>query len=88
MAVEVKVLLLDETNQLGTGLRAIREHENDLIDFSAFESGVSDSTCVSGTYGRIIKNNKVYSIVKNYYDLDKNRRIFVAELEKLPYNIL
>lgn len=85
MAVSLKLLLLKEGDKLGNGLAAIRTRESDLIDISAFEPGVSDPTITTNP-GYVIKDNTVYRIIKTYFDLDKNARIFIAKKDHESYD--
>lgn len=85
MAVSLKLLLLKEGDKLGNGLAAIRTRETELIDISSFEAGVSDPTITTNP-GYVIKNNIVYRIIKTYFDLDKNARIFIAKKDHEAYD--
>lgn len=85
MAPSIKILLLEEGMGLGNGLAALRTLEDQLIDISEFEPGLSDATNTMNP-GYIIKNNKVYRMLKNYFDLDKNMRVFICKSENEPYD--
>ena len=82
----IKLLLLNPEDKLGNGLRAIREKESDLIDISNYEPGVSDPAITTNP-GYVIKDNKVYRIIKTYFDLDKGYRVFIAKLDMEGYDV-
>ena len=84
--MKIKVLLIKAGDKYGLSLRAIRERANEMIDISSFEAGLSDATGTT-CQACIIKDNKVYRVVRNYFDLDKNERIFVAKLDMDPNDI-
>ena len=72
-------------DNFGNGLRSIRAKASDLIDISDYADALSDSTS-SGNPARIIKNNKVYRIIKTYFDLDNNVRIVLAKIDHDVYD--
>lgn len=74
----IKVLLVEKTDKYKTGLQAIRERANELIDITEYETALSDATSVDYRPW-IIKNNKVYITMKLYLDLDNNCRVFIAQ---------
>ena len=80
MAVPMKFLLLDPlNNEWGNGLVAINKMRGEMIDFpDDWETGVSDKTGTSAMQSFVIYKNEVYDIVKNYYDMDNNVRIFMC----------
>lgn len=83
--LKTKILLLKKGNNLGQGLAAIRELEDEMIDITDYENHFSDSTSTSNT-GRIIKDNKVYNVFKSYWDLDKGVCVYLAKEEDEPYD--
>ena len=85
--MKIKVLLVKTGDEFPNGLKAIRNRASEMIDISAFEGGISDATSTTCP-AWIIKNNQVYKIIRNYFDLDKNERIFLAKLDEEPYNKL
>lgn len=88
MAVPMKFLLLDPlNNEWGNGLVAINKMRGKMIDFpDDWESGVSDKTGTSSMQSFVIYKNEVYDIVKNYYDMDNNVRIFMCIKSREPYD--
>lgn len=80
MAIPIKAILLEKTDNFGTGLTALRKKEDNAIDISSYVDAMGDATS-SGIRGNIIKNNKVYTIVRTYIDLDKNCRYVIAKNE-------
>lgn len=78
MAVGLKLLLINTDEEYTNGLTYIRQHASNMIDISHFEAGVSDPT-ISTNPGYIIKDNTVYKVIKTYFDLDTNNRIFIAK---------
>ena len=88
MAVPMKFLLLDPlNNEWGNGLVAINKMRGEMIDFpDDWESGVSDKTGTSSMQSFVIYKNEVYDIVKNYYDMDNNVRIFMCIKSREPYD--
>lgn len=86
MAVPIKLLLTEKGDGYGSGLYAIREREKDMIDISAYDDYLSDSTNTNNNV-RIIKNNEVYVACRNYFDLDKNCRIYIAQKETESYDV-
>lgn len=89
MAIPAKLILIEKNERIGVGLQAIREKEASAIDITEFggeTNAFGDSTSASNK-GFIIKNNKVYTIMKTFMDLDKNCRYFVAKDEGLSSNI-
>ena len=85
--IPVKALLLEPEDTLGNGLASIRGLESRMIDITDFDIAMSDSTSAAG-HGYIIKDNKVYNIIKTYMDLDKNVRIVMAKLDVERYDVL
>lgn len=88
MAIPMKLLLLDPlNNEWGNGLVAINKMRGELVDFpDAWEIGVSDKTGTSAMQSFVIYKNEVYDIVKNYYDIDNNVRIFMCIKSREPYD--
>lgn len=88
MAIPMKLLLLDPlNNEWGNGLVAINKMRGELVDFpESWEVGVSDKTGTSAMQSFVIYNNEAYDIVKNYYDLDNNMRIFMCIKSREPYD--
>lgn len=87
MPVPVKALLISKTEELGNGLAVIRERESEMIPIDEYGNGeLSDSTS-SGNPARIIKDNKVYKIIKTYFDLDKSVRIVMAKEEDQSFDV-
>ena len=84
--VPIKALLIGKEEKLGNGLAVIRERESEMISIDDYEVAVSDATS-SGNPARIIKNNKVYKIIKNYFDLDNNARIILANEESEVFDV-
>lgn len=80
MAVAIKAILLERNDQLGCGLTAIRTYANQAVDISSFEEAISDSTS-SAVKACIIKDNKVYTVMKTFMDIDTNTRWVVAKNE-------
>lgn len=87
MAVSLKLLLIDSGDKLGNGLASIRARESEMIDISTYEAGISDPTITTNP-GYVIKNNKVYRIIKTYFDLDKSARVFIAKEDMEYYDII
>ena len=75
--MKIVVCLIDKGEDV-YGLRALREREADFIDISDYENGLSDATCTT-VKQFIIKEDKVYNVVKTYFDLDNNQRILLAK---------
>ena len=88
MAVPMKFLLLDPlNNEWGNGLVAINKMRGEVIDFpDDWETGVSDKTGTSAMQSFVIYKNEVYDIVKNYYDMDNNVRIFMCIKSREAYD--
>ena len=86
MSVSIKLLLLKPGDKLGNGLAAIRTHEADMIDISDYEAGISDPT-ITTCPGFVIKDNVVYHVIRSYFDLDKNCRLFIAKKEMEPFDV-
>ena len=86
MAAPVKLLLIAKDEKLGNGLASIREKESEMIAFDDYEPGLSDSTS-STNPSRVIKDNKVYKIIKTYFDLDKRCRIMLAKEEENSFDV-
>ena len=88
MAIPMKLLLLDPlNNEWGNGLVAINKMRGELVDFpDSWEIGVSDKTGTSAMQSFVIYKNEVYDIVKNYYDIDNNVRIFMCIKSREPYD--
>lgn len=88
MAIPMKLLLLDPlNNEWGNGLVAINKMRGELVDFpDAWEIGVSDKTGTSAMQSFVIYKNEAYDIVKNYYDIDNNVRIFMCIKSREPYD--
>lgn len=86
MAKAIKALLLPKDNPYGNGLASIRTLESKMVDISDWEDCVSDNT-MPNTQGYFIKNNKVYRVVKSYFDFDKNWRIFLAIEDTDTYDV-
>ena len=86
MIIPIKVLLIDKNEKLGNGLAVIRERESEMITIDDFEVALSDATS-SGNPARVIKNNKIYKIIKTYFDLDNNCRIVLAKEEENAFDI-
>ena len=88
MAVPMKFLLLDPlNNEWGNGLVAINKMRGEMIDFpDDWETGVSDKTGTSAMQSFVIYKNEVYDIVKNYYDMDNNVRIFMCIKSREAYD--
>ena len=86
MTVPIKALLIGKEEKLGNGLAVIREKESEMISIDDYEVALSDATS-SGNPARIIKNNKVYKVIKTYFDLDKNARIILAKEEENGFDI-
>lgn len=84
--VPIKALLIGKEEKLGNGLAVIRERESEMISIDDYEVALSDATS-SGNPARIIKNNKVYKIIKNYFDLDNNTRIILAKEESEVFDV-
>lgn len=82
MAIPTKAILLGRNEHLGTGLQAIRTKESTAIEITDF---VSDNACGDSTAaankGFIIKNNKVYTVMRTFMDLDNKCRYIVAKDE-------
>lgn len=76
----VKAILLEKNESLGTGLAALRAKEATAVDITSLADGLSDPTS-STNRGNIIKNNKVYTILRTYIDLDSNCRYIIARNE-------
>lgn len=83
--ISCKCLLLSPGDGLGNGLNAIRTRESELIDISDYEPGYSDATSTTNPQ-YVIKDDKVYRIIKTYFDLDKNARIFLCKLDHERYD--
>lgn len=88
MAVPMKLLLLDPlNNEWGNGLVAINKMRGEMIDFpDDWETAVSDKTGTSSMQSFVIYKNEVYDIVKNYYDMDNNVRIFMCIKSREAYD--
>lgn len=88
MAVPMKFLLLDPlNNEWGNGLVAINKMRGEMIDFpDDWETAVSDKTGTSSMQSFVIYKNEVYDIVKNYYDMDNNVRIFMCIKSREAYD--
>lgn len=84
--MKTKVLLIDKKDKLGNGLANIRTNASKMIDISVFEDGFSDSTSTT-THAYIIKDNVTYRIIRNYFDLDKQERVYIAVEDVEPYDI-
>ena len=80
----VKLLLIEKDDS--NGLINIREHMDELIDLPDGEM-LSDSTCTSNST-RVIKDNKIYTCIKSYFDLDNNFRIIMAKRELNRYDMV
>lgn len=78
IVAKVYGLLLDKNSSIN-GLRAIREKESELIDLNDWQNGIEQDATCSVTKQLIIKNDRVYSVRKTYFDLDKERRILLCE---------
>lgn len=85
MAIPIKAILLEKADNLGSGLTALRTKESTAIDISGYGEAMSDPTS-STNRGNIIKNNKVYTIVRTYINLDKNCRYVIAKNEENPFD--
>lgn len=85
MAVPIKLLILNPEDNFGNGLRSIREKSSEFIDISDYGEALSDSTSSSNP-ARVIKNNKVYKIIKTYFDLDNNQRVVLAKIDHERYD--
>ena len=86
MSIPTKVLCLSTADMsYGTGLRAIRELADVMIDISDFadDNALGDSSAAVNA-SSVIKDDKVYRIVKSFFDLDNNVRILLATEEILP----
>ena len=84
MAVTTKVLLVKNDSIYGTGLNAIRKQASQMIDISDFaDAGALGDSSAAVNASNVIKDNKVYRIVKSYFDLDNNLRILVATEESM-----
>ena len=77
MAIPVKALLLERDEPLGHGLDVIRKKESEMVDITDYNDYLSDSTSASNCL-IIIHNDKVYRVIKNYFDLDKHVRIYIG----------
>ncbi len=88
MAVPMKLLLLDPlNNEWGNGLVAINKMRGEMVDFpDNWEIGISDKTGTSAMQSFVIYKNEVYDIVKNYYDMDNNVRIFMCIKSREAYD--
>lgn len=88
MAVPMKLLLLDPlNNEWGNGLVAINKMRGEMVDFpDDWEIGISDKTGTSAMQSFIIYKNEAYDIVKNYYDMDNNVRIFMCIKSREAYD--
>lgn len=88
MAVPMKLLLLDPlNNEWGNGLVAINKMRGEMVDFpDNWEIGISDKTGTSAMQSFVIYKNEVYDIVKNYYDIDNNVRIFMCIKSREAYD--
>lgn len=88
MAVPMKLLLLDPlNNEWGNGLVAINKMRGEMVDFpDDWEIGISDKTGTSAMQSFVIYKNEVYDIVKNYYDVDNNVRIFMCIKSREAYD--
>ena len=88
MAIPMKLLLLDPlNNEWGNGLVAINKMRGELVDFpDSWEIGISDKTGTSAMQSFVIYKNEAYDIVKNYYDMDNNVRIFMCIKSREPYD--
>lgn len=88
MAIPMKLLLLDPlNNEWGNGLVAINKMRGELVDFpDDWEIGISDKTGTSAMQSFVIYKNEAYDIVKNYYDMDNNVRIFMCIKSREPYD--
>ena len=81
MAISVKALLIPYDDTMGNGLVSIREKESELIDITDWSDFTSDATNTSN-HGFVIKDNKVYKMIKFYFDLDKKCRILMCKETK------
>ena len=88
MAVPMKLLLLDPlNNEWGNGLVAINKMRGEMVDFpDDWEIGISDKTGTSAMQSFVIYKNEAYDIVKNYYDMDHNVRIFMCIKSREAYD--
>lgn len=85
--MKIKVLLVKTGDEFPNGLKAIRKRASEMIDITSFDEAISDATSTTCP-AWIIKNDKVYKVIRNYFDLDKNERIFLAKLDDEEYNKL
>ena len=81
MAIPIKALLIPYDDTMGNGLVSIREKESELIDITDWSDFTSDATNTSN-HGFVIKDNKVYKMIKFYFDLDKKCRIVMCKETK------
>lgn len=87
MALPIKLLLIEKGDKLGNGLAAIRAREGDLMDISDYESAMSDSTSTANP-NYVIVDNKVYRMIKTYFDLENERRIVIAKEDMESYDVI
>lgn len=85
MTPPIKLLILKPEYKLGNGLKAIREKSSEFIDITDYETALSDATS-STNPSYVIKENKVYRIIKTYIDLDNNVRIVLAKPDHERYD--
>lgn len=78
----VKALFLEKGHDLGTGLISIRKFESDMIELPENAIYLLDSASSSAcNKSAFIYNNKVYVIMKTYYDIDADTIILIAKLD-------
>lgn len=85
MAIPIKAILLEKDERIGTGLTALRMKMSSAIDISEYGDALSDSTS-STTHAYIIKNNKAYKVVRNFFDLDNNIRYIMAKNDENSFD--
>lgn len=85
MAIPIKAILLEKNERIGTGLTALRQKMSTAIDISEYGDALSDATS-STTHGYIIKDNKAYTIVRNFLDLDNNTRYIMAKNDENSFD--
>lgn len=87
MAISIKALLLKKEETFGNGVASIRKLEDQMVDISDYEPGISDATATTNPH-YIIKDDIPYKVIKTYFDLDRNARIFLCVEWKETFDVI
>ena len=92
-AVSTYFLLMEkeDVEKYGCGLNAIDKlgSTSKMVDItdSDFSDHLDDSTATAN-WARVMKGDQVYRVIKNFYDLNTNRRILMCKNETDSFDLI